>query len=189
MYEKGAKQKQAIIEAADRLIYERGYEATSFTDIAAAAKFNRGNFYHYFKSKDAILAAVADRREEWALTLLESWEREIPTPLGRLKRFVRLWSDNAADVARYGCPLGTLNAELGKGERPYQSLARQLARVYSAWLVRQFREMGLGEASDAYARRLFALIQGEAMLAHVFGDAAHLKDEAADISVWLESLA
>jgi TetR/AcrR family transcriptional regulator, transcriptional repressor for nem operon len=44
-----------IIEAADWLFCERGYEHTSFADVAERVKRSRGNFYHHFKPKAEIL--------------------------------------------------------------------------------------------------------------------------------------
>lgn len=51
-----------IVEAADGLFYRRGYEHTSFSDIADAVGISHGNFYHHFKSKDEILDAVIRKR-------------------------------------------------------------------------------------------------------------------------------
>jgi AcrR family transcriptional regulator len=36
--------REYIIEAADQLFYQRGYEHTSFSDIADAVQISRGNF-------------------------------------------------------------------------------------------------------------------------------------------------
>ncbi|MEK9971095.1 MAG: helix-turn-helix domain-containing protein, partial [Ferrovibrio sp.] len=44
-----------IVEAADGLIYRRGYDHTSFADIADAVRISRGNFYYHFRTKDEIL--------------------------------------------------------------------------------------------------------------------------------------
>ena len=41
--------RELIVEKADTLFYEGGFEATSFADIAAAVGISRGNFYHHFK--------------------------------------------------------------------------------------------------------------------------------------------
>jgi len=59
---------ERITEAGIRLFLDRGYEATTLDDIAAAAAISRRTFFHYFKSKDDILislqsgmgAAIAD---------------------------------------------------------------------------------------------------------------------------------
>ena len=57
-----ASTRERIVEQADVLFYERGYEATSLADIAAPLGLSRGNFYYHFKTKDEILDAVIDLR-------------------------------------------------------------------------------------------------------------------------------
>jgi AcrR family transcriptional regulator len=47
-----------LAEAALRLMSERGINATSVSEIAAAAELANGTFYLYFKDKAAIVAAV-----------------------------------------------------------------------------------------------------------------------------------
>jgi len=54
--------RDQIIDAADLLFYRQGFERTSFAHIAGAVKISRGNFYHHFRTKDEILAAVIDLR-------------------------------------------------------------------------------------------------------------------------------
>ncbi len=63
--------RNRIIEAADALFYQQGFEHTSFTDIASQVEISRGNFYHHFKTKDAILDAVIQHRMELTETMLE----------------------------------------------------------------------------------------------------------------------
>lgn len=46
-----AATRQQIVEAADGLFYERGFEATSFADIAGIVGLSRGNFYYHFKTR------------------------------------------------------------------------------------------------------------------------------------------
>jgi len=48
---------RAIREAALRLIAERGYEAASVDDIAAAAHVSRSTFFNYFATKEATVFA------------------------------------------------------------------------------------------------------------------------------------
>jgi len=70
-----------IVEAADHLFYQQGYEHTSFSDIADAVQISRGNFYYHFKTKDEILDAVIEARLANTQKMLDQWERDgqIPT--------------------------------------------------------------------------------------------------------------
>ena len=80
MASKGEKTRNDIIACAKNLFYQHGYEATSFSEIVSASGLFRGNIYHYFKSKDDILAAViAQRRSDYRrLHWRSSGSREFP---------------------------------------------------------------------------------------------------------------
>lgn len=51
--------RAALREAAARLFAERGYEATTVTEIARAARVGERTFYRYFVGKDDLLAEQA----------------------------------------------------------------------------------------------------------------------------------
>jgi len=50
--------EQEIFEQATRLFAERGYSGTSIQDVADAVGLTRPALYHYFKSKDELLARL-----------------------------------------------------------------------------------------------------------------------------------
>lgn len=56
--EAAAASRARIIEAASRLLRERGIEATSIADVMAAAGMTHGGFYKLFLSKDDLVAAA-----------------------------------------------------------------------------------------------------------------------------------
>src|SRR3954462_1827040 len=49
-----------ILSVAFRLFHEQGYNATSVSTILREAEVNSGSLYHYFPSKEALLAGVLD---------------------------------------------------------------------------------------------------------------------------------
>jgi len=53
--------KQEFLDAAQKLFYEQGYDQTSVESIIAAVGVSKGTFYHYFKSKEDLLDALAER--------------------------------------------------------------------------------------------------------------------------------
>src|SRR5438309_1702433 len=59
--------REAFVEAAQRLIEARGYEQMSIQDLLDELEASRGAFYHYFDSKQALLAAIVDRIADQAL--------------------------------------------------------------------------------------------------------------------------
>lgn len=61
MTPKGEETRARIFDAALSLFRERGFEATTMRDVAAAVDQSLGAAYHYFPSKDAIVLAYYDR--------------------------------------------------------------------------------------------------------------------------------
>ena len=56
-----ARSRAAILDAAERLFAERGYDATSLTEVGAAAGVSRGTPGYFFGSKAELYRAVLDR--------------------------------------------------------------------------------------------------------------------------------
>jgi AcrR family transcriptional regulator len=59
--------REAFLDAAQRLIQTKGYEAMSVQDLLDGLEASKGAFYHYFDSKQALLEAVIERFADSAL--------------------------------------------------------------------------------------------------------------------------
>lgn len=189
MNRKSERTRQRIVEAANRLFYHKGYHNTSFTDVVEASGVPRGNIYYYFKSKEDILHAALRYRISRIEQMLQSWNERYRTPLERLNRFLEILPDSAEALARYGCPMGTLNAELGKNDLHLQAEARAMFLRFEDWLTDQFAELGYAGRAREFARRLLARGQGISMLTHVYGDRRFLLQETDLLQRWLQQLA
>jgi AcrR family transcriptional regulator len=55
------ERKTELIETAESLFEKKGYENTAVSDIVKKINVGQGTFYHYFKSKEDILEAVAEK--------------------------------------------------------------------------------------------------------------------------------
>lgn len=180
--------REQIVEAADQLFYQQGFEHTSFTDIADVVQISRGNFYHHFKTKDDILDAVIALRFSRTQSMLEQWEADGVTPLARIRCFIRILIANRAKIMRYGCPVGTLCAELAKLDHAAQGRANEIFTLFRDWLCAQFIQLGRHADADALAMHVLARSQGVATLAQAFHDDAFVEHEVAQLCEWLESV-
>ena len=189
MASKGEKTRGEIIACAKNLFYQRGYEATSFTDIVKASGLFRGNIYHYFKTKDEILEAVIQQRQTDIRTGLTYWDAQYADPKARLNAFVSMVA-RSTELAEYGCPIGSLNIELGKERRELQQEARVLFDLFRNWLAQQFVALGYGDQAEAEAMSLHLLgrAQGIAVIAQVYHDADVLKRETQWLAEWVREL-
>lgn len=176
-----------IIEAADLLFYQQGYEHTSFADIADAVKISRGNFYYHFKTKDEILDAVIEARLANTRKMLDQWEIGGQTPADRIRSFINILIVNRADIKRFGCPVGTLCTELAKLDHTSQDEANKLFTLFRTWLRRQFNLLGREADADALAMHFLARSQGVATLAAAFHDEKFIREEVTQMNAWLDS--
>lgn len=90
--------RDLIVETADRLFYERGFDHTSFADIAGPVGISRGNFYYHFKSKDEILDAVIERRLANTAAMLATWTEGDDDPSARIRSFIDMLIANRAKI-------------------------------------------------------------------------------------------
>ena len=176
-----------IVEAADLLFYQQGYEHTSFSDIANAVRISRGNFYYHFRTKDEILDAVIEARLANTRHMLERWERDGKSPADRIRSFIHILIANRADIKRFGCPVGTLTTELAKLSHPSQDEANKLFTLFRTWLRRQFVLLGHKADADALAMHLLSRSQGVATLAAAFHDEKFIRQEVKQMNAWLDS--
>jgi TetR/AcrR family transcriptional repressor of nem operon len=179
--------REQIVEAADRLFYQQGFEHTSFADIADLVGISRGNFYYHYKSKDEILLAVINARLAKTGQMLEQWEIEGGTPEDRIRSFIDILVANRSDIRRYGCPVGTLCGELAKLGHQSQAEANKLFTLFRTWLARQFALLGREADADALAMHLLARSQGVATLASAFQDEDFIRQEVGELQRWLTS--
>src|SRR5262249_62071951 len=56
-----AARRDAILDAAQRLILSQGYERLTVQDILDDLRISKGAFYHYFDSKPGVIEALAER--------------------------------------------------------------------------------------------------------------------------------
>lgn len=69
---KGDARRQAILDTAERLFYDKGYEHTSVQDVLDAMQISKGGFYHHFESKLSLLEAICGQRIESGFVQCES---------------------------------------------------------------------------------------------------------------------
>ncbi|MCF3642700.1 TetR/AcrR family transcriptional regulator [Rhizobium sp. TRM95111] len=182
-----SKTRRQIVDVADRLFYEHGFDATSFADIARDVGLSRGNFYYHFKTKDEILAAVIAQRAARTRAMLEAWEQDAASPGERIRSFVHLLIANRTKIMAHGCPVGTLCNELAKLDHMAKDDAVRLFSLFRNWLSRQFAALGRDADADALALHVLMRSQGVAALATAFRDEDFIRREVADMETWLQA--
>ena len=81
--------REAILEAAEARLREVGPRVLTMDEVAQLAELSKGALYLYFPSKDALLAAVAERRMASHLPRVRAALRRARTGLDRVVTIVR----------------------------------------------------------------------------------------------------
>ena len=102
------QRREQILEAANALFAERGYDEVSVEDIASSAGVTRGLVHHYFGGRKQVYIALLER-------LGAMREEQLPPPVGRSARAgwpttCRAGWNGPRTTARSG------SATLGRGE-------------------------------------------------------------------------
>ena len=180
--------RDQIVETADRLFYQKGFEYTSFADISEVVEISRGNLTFHFKTRDEILRAVIDRRLNRTRQMLEQWEAKGERCEDRIKSFINILITNRTKIMLYGCPVGTLCTELAKLDHSGLAHANKIFELFRDWLGRQFSQLGCEAKADGLAMHLLAWSQGIATLASAFRDEKFVRAEVHELEDWLHSL-
>lgn len=97
-----AVRRDAFLDAAQRLIQSKGYEQMALQDVLDELDVSKGAFYHYFGSKEALLAAVVDRMINVATAAMEPVATDpnltAPEKLTRMFASLAAWKGERTDL-------------------------------------------------------------------------------------------
>jgi AcrR family transcriptional regulator len=164
----GSGKRERLVAAACEVMYRQGATTSTLADIAQAADVPLGNVYYYFRTKDDVIDAVVRAHAARLTAGVLDLERRHRTPRSRLKALVRVLAGQRDLIARYGCPYGTLSAELSKRADGSDTITVPLLGIPLDWAEQQFRAMGRRDARDL-AVELIAAYQGGAVLSSTLG--------------------
>lgn len=139
--------KRRILDAAESLMGDKGFNATSMRDITAAAKVNLASINYHFGSKEALLASVLERRlqpiNEKRLELLDAIELESGSA-----------GTNHHDIVRaFLSPPFKQQQEWGSNR---ETILRILGRIHSE-TNEEFRQVFMSEYELVFQRFAVAL--------------------------------
>jgi AcrR family transcriptional regulator len=144
-----------VLDAAEALFAERGFEATSLRAIARAAGIQQPGLYNYFSSKEALYAAVLDRALRPLSQAMDPalWQ----TPEGKIRSTL---TSVMTDLLLEHPTMAALFQRALQGDP--KSLGNLLVKD---WLDRLFRQAmsGLQEQSEAPADPIDLALEALAM--------------------------
>jgi len=152
-FARGSETRLRVIHTAADLFHKQGARATSPDEIIEASRTGKGQFYHYFKSKEGLIHEV-----------LQTYLEEIKKGASRVNYEINSWRDlenwfsaqvelqKTYEMTR-GCPFGTLGNEVTDNDelvRQDLSLIFEVVKnKLAAFFVREKAKGNLTKRADA----------------------------------------
>jgi len=154
--------RTAILEAAVRLFYTEGVRATGTEKIMSVAAVAKATFYRHFESKDALVLAYLDNRDQafWDYLFKPSHPKEIHEALAKIDGLV-----NRPEVT--GCPFLRVASEYPDPAHPFHRRVIEHKDKLLAYLTDLLRPFAIDR--KAGAAKLLTLIDGALSFRLVFG--------------------
>lgn len=176
MIEPDKPTRTRIIEAASKLFYGEGIRAVSVDAVAEKAGVTKRTLYYHFESKDELVAAYLEARDQPNLKLMAGWFDKAE---GGLPQKIEAIFQNLARSARHprwkGCGFLRTAAELANlpGHPAIRIGARHKAG-FERWLAGACAEHG-AVAPDELARQVVLLMDGAFSVMLVHRDPAYVE--------------
>ncbi|KVO61876.1 TetR family transcriptional regulator [Burkholderia ubonensis] len=190
--EPGARDR--LLDAAEALIYSGGIHATGVDAIVKRSGAARKSFYSHFESKEALVVAALERRDErWMRWFVDATLARGKTPRTQLLGMFDLLRDWFSQPDFHGCAFLNASGEIADANDP----VRIVARAHKARLLAFVRERLDALADDAgierrtlarVARQWLVLIDGAIGVALVSGDATAARDARATAELLLDAV-
>ena len=173
---RGAETRKRIIQVAAHLFHKQGVRATSPDEIIEASRTGKGQFYHYFKSKEGLVHEVLQTHLEAIKSGTAQVKYEITSWQDLEQWFLSQMELQKSFGMNRGCPFGTVGNEVTENDeliRQDLSLIFEVVRnKLAAFFIREKARGGL--VADADEGRMadfcIAAIQGAMLLGKIKRD-------------------
>jgi len=178
--------RERIIAAAIKLFYSEGIRSVSVDAVAEKASVTKRTLYYHFQSKDDLVAAYLEARDQPNLDTFRRWFSEAA---GDLPAKVQAIFRNLAHAARQpkwkGCGFLRTSAELANMPgHPAMRIGAAHKKKFEDWLRMTFEAAGIADPAPL-ARQVVLLLDGSFAVVLLHRDPSYMETagEAAAILV------
>ena len=185
--------RERLLEAAEALIYAGGIHATGVDAIVKQSGTARKSFYTHFESKDALVVAALDRRDErWMNWFVTGTQRHGKTARERLLGMFEVLREWFASKEFHGCAFLNASGEIASADDPIRIVARHHKERLLAFVRTECDEFAAESGMDArraasLSRQWLILLDGAIGVALVSGEPDAALDAQAAAQVLLDA--
>ncbi len=178
----GADTAAGILDVAERLVQNRGFNGFSYADVAAELRVTKASLHYHFASKAELGVALISRYRERFAEALAAVDGEGKDAPGKLEAYANLYLDVLRKERM--CLCGMLASEYQTLPEPMQDAVLGFFDENELWLERVLdqaeREGSLrltGSKNDT-ARTIVSGLEGAMLVARPYGDIARFEAAA-----------
>jgi TetR/AcrR family transcriptional repressor of nem operon len=185
----GAPTRERILDAAQRLVIDNGFGATTVDAVIAASGTSKGAFFHHFASKQALAEALVEQYVAGDLAMLADGlaaAAEVDDPADRAVAFVAYFEGLADEImaGTTGCLYTSVLAEMQLIESgtsaPIADATASWRAAYASLLADAIAHRdGVEVDVDALADHVWVTFEGAFLLARTTGDPDQLRRQLA----------
>ncbi|HEV7319527.1 MAG TPA: TetR/AcrR family transcriptional regulator [Ensifer sp.] len=166
---------ERILDAAERLMVSRGYNAFSYADISAELGVGKATIHHHFPTKADLAAAVLARYRRNNRRSVEGLFAAVSDPVARLEAYVGYWEDCITKGDTPFCIGALLASEIPALPDIVVAQVRGHFADLSSWLGAAIEDgvakgrLKAAKGSRTAAETLMATVHGAMLAARVAG--------------------
>lgn len=158
-----------LLRATENLIYQGGINATGMDLIVKTSGVARKGLYKYYPTKEALVAAALQARDERWMEWFIAATTQAATPHARLMSIFDALREWFASEGFRGCAFINAAGEIGDPANPIREVSRLHKARLLAHVLTLTQAAGVPDPDDM-ARQLLVLIDGAIAVALVTGD-------------------
>ena len=179
--------RQRIVETAEQLFYAEGVRAVGIDRIIAEAEVAKMTLYNHFPSKDDLILAVVEYREEKFDAMFGKWmEKHSRAGQDGLNAFFSALKDWFKSPGFRGCMFINTCVELADADHPASRFSGDHKVRFHAMLKQIIQEEKGEKVADAVAPAIALLVEG-AIVSAVMLQSPESAEVARDAAVGLIS--
>jgi AcrR family transcriptional regulator len=160
--QKKADPRDRILEVADTLFYRDGVRATGTEKIMAVAEVAKATFYRHFESKDTLVLAYLENRDQALWDYLSK-----PTPSKDLREALIKFEQYANQRDVTSCPFLRIASEFPDIDHPFHRRVTEHQGKILDYLINLLEPFAIDKPAAAAA--ILGVINGALSLRLVFG--------------------
>jgi AcrR family transcriptional regulator len=144
-----APSKIKILATADDLFYHEGIHTVGVDRIIAGAHVTKATFYKHFRSKDLLIIAYVEGRDQRVREFFDEEEKSLVAPETVLRALVDQMASEAVRPGFRGCPFINAAAQFAEPNHPVRIAVTAHRDWYAHRIEGLLRDLGHPHPGDA----------------------------------------